>query len=370
MKNISKTIFALLAVLTIACSTDDVQDRPIIEGVDSPVLSAPESGNTYTLLPENMALQAERFVWSSANYNGDVSIAYSLEMDVEGGDFSTPQILGGTNGALQLSVNIETLNTACLSLGAAPYMAANFDVRVVSSASGFDRMASNKVTITINPYTTETPKLAVPGNHQGWDPPTAPLLASSGFGETNFEGYVWLDGEYKFLAQSQDGTFSFPPNGGPDYGDDGSFSGILVEQNEVNAIASAGYYRVNADTDALTYSSVQVSWGVIGSATASVTGGSGWDADANMTYDSTTKKWSIIMPLSADEIKFRYNDNWNNGAVQYNLGTFDASKTGNDFAGDMMSYGGGNIPVPAAGTYLIELDLSNPRAYTYTLTLQ
>ena len=42
-------------------------------------------------------------------------------------------------------------------------------------------------------------------------PSNAPLIAASDFGRTDFEGYVWLDGEFKFVAQSADGTFNFPP---------------------------------------------------------------------------------------------------------------------------------------------------------------
>ena len=35
-----------------------------------------------------------------------------------------------------------------------------------------------------------------------------------------------------------------------------------------------------------------------------------------------------------------------------------------------MSYDGSNLSVDAGGDYLVELDLSNPREYTYTLTAQ
>ena len=56
---------------------------------------------TYTLLPENMDALAERFVWTAANYNGNVAINYSVEMDLTGGDFSNAQVLGGTSGDLQ-----------------------------------------------------------------------------------------------------------------------------------------------------------------------------------------------------------------------------------------------------------------------------
>ncbi|WP_339887528.1 SusE domain-containing protein [uncultured Flavobacterium sp.] len=174
MKNITKTIFAFLAVLTIACTTDDVQDRPVIEGIDAPQITAPESGAIYVLSPGNESLQADRFVWTKANYNGDVVINYTLEIDNSGGDFSAPQTLGGTVGDLQLSVDEGTLNLACLNLGATPFVANNFDVRIVADANGFSPMASNVISITVTPsgclgqYAVGA---GIPSAGWGWDSP-------------------------------------------------------------------------------------------------------------------------------------------------------------------------------------------------------
>lgn len=369
MKNIVKSVFILFGALVVSCSTDDVQDRPVIEGVDSPVMAAPESGSAYTLLPETMTQQAERFVWSKANYNGDVAISYTLEIDIEGGDFSAPESLGGTTGALQLSVSQETLNTACLSLGATPYTAANFDVRVVSSASGFDLMGSNKVTITVTPYTTETPKLWVVGGFQGdsgygsdWTHATAPQLASEGYGNASFEGYVYFATDQFFGPAPNDGKGFKLSNqsdwGGLNYTDDGTFSGVLSSSASDNISISAGYYKINANTTTLAYTTTLTTWGVLGSATAPVTGGDGWANDADLTYDAGTKKWSVIINLvGGQEIKFRANNDW---GLNY----------GDNGADGSLEEGGSNIAVPTTGNYLLELDLSNPRAYTYTLTPQ
>ena len=349
MKNITKSIIALFAVLALSCSVEDVQDRPVIQGVDTPELVAPESDKSYVLLEENADVIAERFVWSKANYNGDVAISYALEIDVEGGDFSAPQSLGGTTGALQLSVSQETLNTACLALGATPYTAANFDVRVVSSASGFDLMGSNKVTISVSPYTTDLPQLAVPGNHQGWSPGTAPRIAASGFGQTDYEGYVWLDGEFKFVGPNGSGVYDW---GNTDWGDNGDFSGILAETGESNCSAIAGFYRVRANTTDLTYTTTAVSWGIIGSATPT-----GWDSDTDLTYNPTTKKLEIAsIALVPGAFKFRGNNAWSNG---FDLGTVNA---------DGFLVDGGDLTFSgAAGDYKVILDLSNPRRYTYEL---
>ncbi len=366
MKNIIKSVVILFGALVASCSTDDVQDRPIIQGKDAPVLSAPTDGSSYILLPENMTAQAERFVWTSANYNGAVEINYVLQMDVEGGDFSNPQVIGGANSANQSSVSVETLNTAALALGATPYTISSFDVRVVSSANGFDSMASNVITISITPYTTETPKLWLPGSYQAdsgygsdWNHSGAPQLASEGFGNTNFEGYVY----FATTEVSPSDGFKFTDaadwNNGI-FGDNGDFSGILASPGD-NIGVNAGYYRIQANTTSLTYTLQSTIWAVTGSATSL-----GWPAgpdgtdgqDVDMTYNPSTKKWEVITTLTGgQEIKFRANNAW---SLNY----------GDDGTDGSLNEGGANIPVATTGSYLVELDLSNPRAYTYTLTPQ
>ena len=375
MKNITKSLIALFTVLAISCSSDDVEDRPVVTPVDAPILLAPEANNSYVLLPENLDNQAERFVWTTANFDQDVAINYTVQLDKAGNEFANPQDLGSVIGSTQLSVTVETLNGKVVAAGGEPFIEGTFEVRVKASVNeNSEPMYSNVATISVTPYTTETPKLWVPGGYQAasgygdiWNFGTAPQLASEGFGLTNFEGYVYfataqdgsVDGEgFKFTTQaSWDGT---------NYGDDGTFTGVLSPTGG-NISVAAGYYRVKVDTDpdVLTYNLQSVSWGIIGSATPTE-----WNSDTDMTYNPETKKWTITIALIPGAIKFRYNDTWNVGDAQWNLGLFDASKTGENYGGETMSYGGGDIPIESAGTYLVTLDLSNPRAYTYTATLQ
>ena len=308
MKNITKSIFAFIAILTMACNTDDVQDRPTIEGVDAPVLSAPETGNTYVLLLENMSLQAERFVWSEANYNGDVAVSYTLEMDVEGGDFSAPQSLGGTIGALQLSVNVETLNTASLALGGVAFTASNFDIRVVSSASGFDMMESNKVTITVIPYTSIDPVLYMVGAPQayyglnGWDNTTAIEMRYIGDGITKiFEAYIKVAAGEGFKFIGEQGTWdngNFGTIGGAQDGvleNSGGSSDIKVAEND-----GSGLYYVRVNIDDLTYKAVKMNWGIIGDSTPN-----SWNGETAMSFDFNSNTYSITTSLINGELKFR-----------------------------------------------------------------
>lgn len=89
---------------------------------------------------------------------------------------------------------------------------------------------------------------------------------------------------------------------------------------------------------------------MIGSATDG-----GWDNSTPMTYNSTSKVWSVTTTLKADEFKFRANNGWD-----INLG------------GDLnnLSYGGDNIKITEAGTYKVSLDLSDPTKYKATVVKQ
>lgn len=368
MKTIKNLAILLCGIMAVSCSTDDVEDRPVIEAVDAPVLAAPSEGNVYTLQAEEKDELAERFVWSDANFGGDVEITYSVQMDTVGAEFANAQVLGSVNSENQLAVTVETFNNAALALGAEPFSAQPYEIRISANAGSMD-MFSNITSITLSAYTTEAPRIFVVGsflNASGygddWTPANAVPLAASGFGETDFEGFVSMavDGaQFKFLPTNE--------NFDGDYGDtgdsDGSFSGTIEQEEEVNAgtpDGTAGYFLIRVDTEALTYSVNNTSWAVTGAATPN-----GWPddadpvgtADQDMTYDADTQTWIIDVDLTAGEFKFRANDAWD-----FNLGTDDDEDGSLNFEGP-------NFSVDADGNYRIVLDLSNPRAYTASITL-
>ena len=371
MKKILKlSSLAFLLIATVACENDD---QTIVQATGGPELISPLSDAVYSLSPENASNEVTTLVWNHADYSQQTEVNYTVEVAAASTDFENV-VMAGTTTNRFVTWTVEALNAVALEAGLVPYTQASLDVRIKAAlGSNADLVSySNVITIKVTPYTTDLPQLAVPGNHQGWNPPSAPRIASSGFGKTDYEGFIALDGEFKFVGPNASGVYDW--NQGPDYGDDGTFAGVLVETGESNINVAPGYYRVKANTGAVTaanpsgmsWSTTLVSWGLIGSATPT-----GWDSDTNMTYNATTKKWSITIALIEGEMKFRYNDNWNDGGDgQWNLGLFDGNASAQNYGGETMSYGGGNIPVTTAGTYLIELDLSNPRAYTYTATLQ
>lgn len=366
MKNITKIIIALFAIVAFSCTQDEIEDRPVITPTDAPVLTAPTGGTIYVLDPANATANAERFTWTSANFGGSVEITYSVQMDVKGGKFTTPQTLGSVISQNQVAVTVEVMNGAAMKLGATPFVAKEFDIRVLAKTGASTSIVSKETTaIVIKPYSTEAPKLWLPGSYQAasgygsdWTPTSAPQIASSGYGKTDFEGYVYIN--------STTAQFKFTPaaNWDNEFGEAGATDGVYTGKLKAKPAKNCGlptptaaYYLVKADTDPtkLTYSLTATAWGLIGSATAAVTGGDGWVNDANMTYNATNKIWTITINLSAGDIKFRANDKWD---INY----------GDDGADKVLEAGAANIAIASAGNYTITLDLSTPRNYKYTVT--
>lgn len=346
MKKILKSLsFASLLLIAMSCENDDFS---VATPTGGPELLTPENGNEYNLSPVDVNAEVTTFVWNHADYDIQTEVNYVIQFALAGTEFATVSEIGPSTQRFR-KVTVSELNAVMLQLGAVPFVSTNVDLRIKAYLGSNESMEmfSNVISVSVTPFTLDLPKIAVPGNHQGWNPPTAPLLASSGFGETDYEGYVWLDGGYKFVGPDDSGNFNW---GNTDWGDDGSFSGVLVETGETDCTATAGYYRVQANTTTLLYSTTPTVWGIIGAATPG-----GWDNSTALTYNATSMKWEGVVTMTAGPYKFRANNAWT-----INLGGSSESLT----------YDGPDITLDADGTYFVELDLSNPREYTYTLTAQ
>lgn len=356
MKNIFKTLIAAVLITGGFASCEDEQELKYVNPAASFQILTPLTGESVVLNPENQTNPALVLAWEDMDYGTPTEVTYTVQVAANGTDFAAPINVTSTTNTFA-SIDVATLNTATDDAGLAPFTESGLDVRIRATVgtNGDQERFSNVVVYLVTPFSTELPKLAVVGNHQGWNPTAAdvPLLRSSAYGATDYEGYVWLDGSYKFLMPDAQGNFAW---GNTDYGDNGTFTGILAETGESDATATAGYYRVRANPSptVMTYSATLTTWGLIGSATAAITGGDGWGSDINMTYDAASKTWKLTnVTLGAGDIKFRANDDWG-----INMG--DNNTDGS------LEQDGSNITV-APGTYNITLDLSNPRSYTYTV---
>ncbi len=191
-------------------------------------------------------------------------------------------------------------------------------------------------------------KFWVVGDYNGWSNTTSASYIISTATSSTAEGYVYLTaGSIKLVTdQSWDNAHT--------YGDDGTNSGILSNVNGGNniAISTAGYYFIHADLSTMKYSLFSTTWGAIGDF-------NGWGGDASMTYYPATQVWGTVINFTATGgFKFRANSSWSSPNPNYGSTAAD---------GVTLDQGGSNISVPAAGTYSLTLNLSNPNNYTYLL---
>lgn len=356
MKNIIKSILVLTVLACLSSCTDE-QDLKYSTPEGSFAILSPQSGEGAILNPETPLNPGLSLTWAPMNYGSPTEVTYSVEVDKSGDNFDTPTLLTQTTNTYA-NVTSDLLNGAAVAVGLSPFTQGGLEIRIKSTVGTTASQVtfSNVISYLVTPYTTDLPKIYVVGNFlnasgygNDWTPANAVPLSASAFGATDYEGFVFMNQasfEYKFLPVNT----SFEG----DYGDDGSFAGALVQTAETNCLGSvAGYYFVKANTTTLTYSVTPSSWGIIGAATPN-----GWGASTPLTYNATTKKWEKTIVMTAGEFKFRANDAWT-----INLG-------GDPDADDSMNFDGPNLSVTAGGTYKVELNLSNPRAYSYTVTLQ
>jgi hypothetical protein len=352
MRNIVRSLIAVTLIAGFS-SCEDEQDLKYINDAGDFSILTPQSGEGVVLAPETPNNPGLVMTWEAPDFGTPTQVDYVVEVDKNGNDFAAPTVLATTTSTF-VSINMETLNGAAVAAGLEPFSEGGLDIRVKASVSGASEVISGVITYLVTPYTTESPKMYVVGNFlnasgygNDWTPSAAVPIAASGFGETDFEGYVYMNMasiEYKILPTN----VSFDG----DYGDDGTFTGTLVQTGESNiTLSGPGFFRIKADPTMQTYSAAPAAWGLIGDATPT-----SWDSDTDMVYDAVAKKWTLTVDLiGGKDIKFRANDDWG-----LNYGDTGADGTLNE--------GGDNIHIATTGNYTVTLDLSTPREYTYSVT--
>ena len=167
------------------------------------------------------------------------------------------------------------------------------------------------------------------GNESGWGTSHA-LYGPNGDGK--YQGFYWLDGEFKFKPNADNWDDDL------EYVDGNALGGTLQSTGGPNCPdPGAGFYRIELDASALTYSLTKIETiGIIG-------GFNGWGGDVDMTYNTADGCWEATTTISEDtELKFRANHDW-----------------GVNWGGDVNNLipDGPNINV-SAGTYKFQLYLS------------
>ncbi|QIA06370.1 SusE domain-containing protein [Draconibacterium halophilum] len=331
-------ILSILAVLLVFVSCEEETFDPVV-GVYTPPTLEDVSG-TYVFTEDMSDDVFKTFSWTDADFGFQSATTYTVQLDFAGNEFAEAVDLLNTSG-LSASITVGELNQKLLAKGAKTNVPSDFEVRVTASVNdNVQTLASNAPVLNIHPFEVviSYPSLYLPGSYQAasgygsdWSPDQAQQIYSVAQDE-KYEGYVNMSGDdiqFKFTDE---------PNWDLNWGDTDA-DGTLDDGGDNIVIPEAGYYRINADINALTYSVMKTDWGLIGDATPD-----GWDADQNMTYSTETKTWSITLDLVAGTVKFRANDDW---ALDYGDTGFDGS----------LDQGGDNIPIDEAGNYTIVLNL-------------
>ncbi|MFH1120365.1 MAG: SusF/SusE family outer membrane protein [Bacteroidota bacterium] len=281
----------------------------------------------------------------SATGGGNITNNGGAEVTARGVCFGlteNPTILDGkTVDGLGLGEYVSAITGLA---GSTTYHVRAYAINSAGVAYGAD------VSFTTLEIVITTRKWYVPGDYvadsypghtfANWDPANSPQVESLEATPDLLEGYVYMANpanQWKFATQAN--------WDGPNYGDGGA--GLLSETGE-NINSPAGYYKLNVNAAALSYTAIATAWGVIGSATPN-----GWDDETALTYDPLARAWKGGLHLTAAEFKFRANHDWG----------FNYGSNAND---GKLQHDGSNIPVATEDDYYFTLDLSTPNTYTYT----
>lgn len=336
-------VCSLLLLTMGACKKDGTQ---IVAGNGTaPVLST--TATSLVLNKDNAADTIITFNWTTSSFGYQGGVSYALQADIAGNNFKDPaEISLGVNLAEKFTV--ADLNALAISKKLVAGKTGQLEVRIKAYISdNYTPAYSNVQTITLLPYAIAVsyPALYVIGSYEGWDGANASTIVSVA-SDQDYEGYINFPDagtEFKFT--------SAPDFTHINYGY--VSAGVIVAGGGGNiAVTDAGYYLLKANTKTLTYSVTKTTWAVTGDAAGSAA------AEAAMSYDATTKVWTLTRTLTAGSFKFRANQS-------------DALTLGDNETPDgKLKYGGNAIPVAAAGNYKITLDLSVPGNYAYSLAAQ
>ena len=329
----------------------------------------------YLLSAQTSANIAERLLWNTPSFGAQTSVSFTVEGSstnlfaaTDPGYFSSGA-LTENNYAVSVA-NLLTIADA-LDLDGDPtsgkessgmaYLRVTASVGDATDSNGSSVVSEPqeiKITMVETEAEVPAPMLAVPGQYQGWNPGEAPLLAASAAGQTDFEGFIYMDINeadnqgFKFV-EGVDGVYKW---GNPDWGK--SDDGVLVIEGESNiTVDEDGLYFIQADTGAGTYSTTLMSLGLIGSATPT-----GWDSDTDFVYDATNNVLSLDINLTnGGEYKVRANDGWD---IEF-PGQFGPDSDGDGF---LDTKDGNFTHEGATGNYRVTLDVFTARKYTLKVT--
>ena len=162
-----------------------------------------------------------------------------------------------------------------------------------------------RMTINMMEYTYKIEKLNFAefiyerGVNTSWgDNPARPLWGGNFDGK--YEGYMWLNGEFKFMPNSNNWDGDWESAGDNKIADNGGSNCPAPE---------TGFYVVNVDLGEMTYKLTKIDFiDIVGGVEG---GASDWSSGPHMTYTEGEGCWEADVTFTG-QFKFRGNGNWGN----------------------------------------------------------
>ncbi|MBK1440710.1 SusE domain-containing protein [Parapedobacter sp. ISTM3] len=342
------------AIIAMAC--EKAGDTVVATGLTDPDLSA--TAETVILDEQERNTLALQLVWNTGEiqltggYDAKsmaIKTTALFALDEAFRTAARPQDVSSAS----LSYTHAALNELALGLGLVPGEPGTVYVRVETQlAANVPPKRSNTIRLTLTPY-------------QPSDAADYLFMATSDFSafpwklcardeDGRYDGFVRVDQWYNFYLASEESDAA--PTIYGSYPEDGGQYRLHAGSDRWNLWTSnGGYLYLQADVNELTWSETVVR-------SLAVTGDfNGWSTDATpLTYDSERNVWTASITTTEPEqwgIKILVNGDWG----------FFFGEGPEEGVCALYRADAGGFAYPHVGTHTLTLDLSDPKAFRYTV---
>lgn len=354
--------FVLLSFAFFACQDDDLVTLQGFNEDASIELIATK--DQVELAPENSSDLALQFAWDIPDFTlSEYSLAANaMTTELQ---FALDSIFSETAGVsvsgASCSFTAGTLNSAVSGLGAEADVSSLFYVRLALYAgNNIDPVYSNVLEINITPYAVDH---------------TVMYLSTGTSASDMFASLYDPDdsGLYTGFVSTSSGWLNFYFIGG-----DGTVYGNVAASGTAFNLTSSSsmwncWFPATSGCHYVTMSTADMAWTATWVSGITVSG----DGTGTLSYSSSAKQWSGTVTTTAANANLiltangqRYDKD--TGDAAYSAYSFYLSGDNSGSADGSLSFSEtgteGYILVPEAGTYTLTLTLTDPEAYTYSLS--
>lgn len=220
MKRLFKivTVITLFSLVFVSCSNEERSpNASTLKGIN--IVLPSDNSSSFSLNPNNSKATAFTIKWSSTDFGYSAAVAYTIQIDKVGGDFTSAQKIlipdtynENSNSIHEYNVKTSDLNTRLFALSSAISSSSSFIMRVVGAPIGQVNTSANglysysqSIAFSSNVYDPidETPKIYVMGNFgtvstfADWDinqngTSNSPLIYSS-LKDGKYSGFVYMN---------------------------------------------------------------------------------------------------------------------------------------------------------------------------------